>query len=44
MREKKKKSAAVFLYPDGGNKILHNNIVTGERGDQLIAIQFDNCL
>ena len=30
MREKK--SAGVFLYPDGGNKILHNNIVKGELG------------
>ena len=44
MREKKKKSVVVFLYPDGGNKILHNNIVTGVLGDQLITIQFDNCL
>lgn len=43
MREKKK-SAAVSIYPDGGNKILHNNIVTDELGDQLITIQFDNCL
>lgn len=43
MREKKK-SAAVLIYPDGGNKILHNNIVTDELGDQLITIQFDNCL
>ena len=43
MREKKKISSS-FPLPGRRQQILHNNIVTGELGDQLITIQFDNCL